>query len=88
MAWDSEARGHLQCPVAGGVEQSVGLALAGAHLHARCAPLAAEPLTFEQSVDLAKAFKALGDPVRLRPRTETMGQLSGLLSTPGLVPGS
>ncbi|WP_063777796.1 ArsR/SmtB family transcription factor [Amycolatopsis japonica] len=101
-----------------------------------CAPLVAEPLTAEQSVDLAKAFKALGDPVRLRllslitsaqgescvcdltaafdltgptishhlkvlreaglvgserrgtwvyywPRSETLGQLSGLLATPG-----
>lgn len=31
-----------------------------------CAPLVAAPLTAEQAVDLAKAFKALGDPVRLR----------------------
>ncbi|HEY3468797.1 MAG TPA: metalloregulator ArsR/SmtB family transcription factor [Amycolatopsis sp.] len=31
-----------------------------------CAPLAAEPLSADQAVDLAKAFKALGDPVRLR----------------------
>lgn len=31
-----------------------------------CAPLAAEPLTAEQAMDVAKAFKALGDPVRLR----------------------
>lgn len=106
-----------------------------------CAPLAAEPLTSEQSVDLATAFKALGDPVRLRllslitsaqgescvcdltaafdltgptishhlkvlreaglvgserrgtwvyywPRQETLGQLSGLLATPGFVPVS
>ncbi|MFJ4099846.1 ArsR/SmtB family transcription factor [Amycolatopsis japonica] len=106
-----------------------------------CAPLAAEPLTSEQSVDLAKAFKALGDPVRLRllslitsargescvcdltaafdltgptishhlkvlreaglvgserrgtwvyywPRPETLGQLSGLLATPGFAPAS
>jgi ArsR family transcriptional regulator len=102
-----------------------------------CAPLAAEPLTAEQAGDLATAFKALGDPVRLRllslitsaqgescvcdltaafelsgptishhlevlresglatserrgtwvyyrPRPETLGQLSGLLATPGL----
>jgi ArsR family transcriptional regulator len=31
-----------------------------------CAPLVAAPLSAEQAVDLAKAFKALGDPVRLR----------------------
>lgn len=31
-----------------------------------CAPLAAAPLDREQAGDLAKMFKALGDPVRLR----------------------
>ncbi len=31
-----------------------------------CAPLAREPLTTEQAVDLARVFKAMGDPVRLR----------------------
>jgi len=31
-----------------------------------CAPLLAAPLDPEQAVDLARAFKALGDPVRLR----------------------
>ncbi len=31
-----------------------------------CAPLVAEPMSVEQSTDLARAFKALGDPVRLR----------------------
>jgi ArsR family transcriptional regulator, arsenate/arsenite/antimonite-responsive transcriptional repressor len=31
-----------------------------------CAPLAREPLTGEQAVDLARVFKAMGDPVRLR----------------------
>lgn len=31
-----------------------------------CAPLAAEPLTAEKAPDLARSFKALGDPVRLR----------------------
>lgn len=31
-----------------------------------CSPLVAEPLSAEQSVDLARVFKALGDPVRLR----------------------
>jgi ArsR family transcriptional regulator len=31
-----------------------------------CAPLAREPLTAEQAVDLARVFKAMGDPVRLR----------------------
>lgn len=31
-----------------------------------CAPLAREPLTAEQATGLARAFKALGDPVRLR----------------------
>lgn len=31
-----------------------------------CSPLAREPLSPEQSVELSRAFKALGDPVRLR----------------------
>ena len=31
-----------------------------------CSPLTREPLTAPQAVDLAAAFKALGDPVRLR----------------------
>jgi ArsR family transcriptional regulator len=31
-----------------------------------CSPLASEPLTAGQAEVLAKAFKALGDPVRLR----------------------
>ncbi|RZT85651.1 ArsR family transcriptional regulator [Pseudonocardia sediminis] len=31
-----------------------------------CAPLVGEPLSGEQSVELARVFKALGDPVRLR----------------------
>lgn len=31
-----------------------------------CTPLAGEPLSAEQSADLARSFKALGDPVRLR----------------------
>lgn len=31
-----------------------------------CDPLMTAPLTAEQATDLAKAFKALGDPVRLR----------------------
>ena len=31
-----------------------------------CSPLVAEPLTAEQSTELARLFKALGDPVRLR----------------------
>ena len=31
-----------------------------------CAPLAREPLTVDQAVELARVFKALGDPVRLR----------------------
>lgn len=31
-----------------------------------CAPLMRAPLTEEQSVNLARVFKALGDPVRLR----------------------
>ena len=31
-----------------------------------CAPLAREPLTAEQSVDLSRLFKAMADPVRLR----------------------
>jgi len=31
-----------------------------------CSPLARDPLSAEQSVTLARLFKALGDPVRLR----------------------
>ncbi|HEY2696619.1 MAG TPA: metalloregulator ArsR/SmtB family transcription factor [Pseudonocardiaceae bacterium] len=31
-----------------------------------CSPLMRQPLTEGQSVDLARVFKALGDPVRLR----------------------
>jgi len=31
-----------------------------------CAPLVREPLSPAQAVDLSRAFKALGDPVRLR----------------------
>jgi ArsR family transcriptional regulator, arsenate/arsenite/antimonite-responsive transcriptional repressor len=31
-----------------------------------CSPLAREPLSAEQSVELARVFKAMGDPVRLR----------------------
>jgi ArsR family transcriptional regulator, arsenate/arsenite/antimonite-responsive transcriptional repressor len=31
-----------------------------------CAPLTREPLTADQAVDLARVFKAMGDPVRLR----------------------
>lgn len=31
-----------------------------------CSPLAREPLSPGQAVELAKVFKALGDPVRLR----------------------
>ncbi|TMR11128.1 helix-turn-helix transcriptional regulator [Nonomuraea turkmeniaca] len=31
-----------------------------------CSPLAREPLAEDQAVGLARAFKALGDPVRLR----------------------
>lgn len=31
-----------------------------------CTPLAREPLSVGQSVELARVFKALGDPVRLR----------------------
>lgn len=31
-----------------------------------CSPLARQPLSAEQSVELARVFKAMGDPVRLR----------------------
>ena len=31
-----------------------------------CEPLVREPLTAEQSMELSRVFKALGDPVRLR----------------------
>lgn len=35
-------------------------------MDACCSPLAAEPLTERQAVELAAVFKALADPVRLR----------------------
>ena len=35
-------------------------------MDACCAPLAREPLTAEQAVDLSRLFKAMADPVRLR----------------------
>jgi ArsR family transcriptional regulator, arsenate/arsenite/antimonite-responsive transcriptional repressor len=31
-----------------------------------CSPLAREPLSADQAVELARVFKAMGDPVRLR----------------------
>jgi ArsR family transcriptional regulator, arsenate/arsenite/antimonite-responsive transcriptional repressor len=31
-----------------------------------CSPLARQPLSADQSVELARVFKAMGDPVRLR----------------------
>ncbi|MCD2186841.1 ArsR/SmtB family transcription factor [Actinomycetospora soli] len=31
-----------------------------------CSPLARQPLTADQSTELARVFKAMGDPVRLR----------------------
>jgi ArsR family transcriptional regulator len=31
-----------------------------------CSPLARQPLSAEQSVELSRVFKAMGDPVRLR----------------------
>jgi ArsR family transcriptional regulator len=31
-----------------------------------CSPLAREPLSVDQAVELARLFKAMGDPVRLR----------------------
>jgi ArsR family transcriptional regulator len=31
-----------------------------------CSPLAREPLTADRSIELARLFKAMGDPVRLR----------------------
>jgi ArsR family transcriptional regulator, arsenate/arsenite/antimonite-responsive transcriptional repressor len=31
-----------------------------------CEPLAREPLTAQQSIELSRVFKAMGDPVRLR----------------------
>jgi ArsR family transcriptional regulator, arsenate/arsenite/antimonite-responsive transcriptional repressor len=46
--------------------QPVVLAPTGAVGDGCCAPLMAAPLVAEQATDLAKAFKALGDPVRLR----------------------
>ncbi|MDD9375761.1 metalloregulator ArsR/SmtB family transcription factor [Streptomyces sp. ZAF1911] len=41
-----------------------------------CAPVIAAPLDAEQAADMAKMFKALGDPIRLR-------LLSMIASTPG-----
>ncbi|MGV9743468.1 ArsR/SmtB family transcription factor [Rhodococcus zopfii] len=35
-------------------------------VEARCSPLTREPLTSDWASDLARMFKALGDPVRLR----------------------
>jgi ArsR family transcriptional regulator len=35
-------------------------------MDACCAPLAREPLTADQAVDLSRLFKAMADPVRLR----------------------
>jgi ArsR family transcriptional regulator, arsenate/arsenite/antimonite-responsive transcriptional repressor len=35
-------------------------------MDACCAPLAREPLTAEQAVDLSRLFKSMADPVRLR----------------------
>lgn len=37
-----------------------------AAMDACCAPLAREPLSAEQATDLARLFKAMADPVRLR----------------------
>lgn len=31
-----------------------------------CEPLAREPLSADQAIELSRSFKALGDPVRLR----------------------
>ncbi|WP_407835794.1 ArsR/SmtB family transcription factor [Streptomyces sp. DSM 116496] len=41
-----------------------------------CAPVVAAPLDAERATDVAKMFKALGDPIRLR-------LLSMIASTPG-----
>jgi ArsR family transcriptional regulator len=46
--------------------QTVAVTLAAQPGAACCTPLAAAPLAPDQAVDLAQAFKALGDPVRLR----------------------
>jgi ArsR family transcriptional regulator, arsenate/arsenite/antimonite-responsive transcriptional repressor len=46
--------------------QSLTLEPVPAAIDGCCAPLMAAPLVAEQAADLAKAFKALGDPVRLR----------------------
>ncbi|MGV9298345.1 ArsR/SmtB family transcription factor [Amycolatopsis sp. NPDC003676] len=37
-----------------------------AAISACCSPLAREPLTADQAVELSKLFKAMSDPVRLR----------------------
>ncbi|WIX98280.1 metalloregulator ArsR/SmtB family transcription factor [Amycolatopsis mongoliensis] len=47
-------------------KQQEGLTLLPVISEGCCAPLAAEALSADQAVDLAKAFKALGDPARLR----------------------
>lgn len=46
-------------------KQSPGVHLLGSAIEC-CSPLAAEPLSAEQSADLARVFKAMGDPIRLR----------------------
>ena len=48
----------------GGVEERVLAQLA--EVVGCCSPLPREPLSAAQSVDLARVFKAMGDPVRLR----------------------
>lgn len=51
-----------------------------------CAPLTARPLDDVQAADVAKAFKALGDPVRLRLLsliTSAQGEICVCDLTPG-----
>ena len=46
--------------------QDRGMSKQGAEVVGCCSPLARQPLTAEQSSELARVFKAMGDPVRLR----------------------
>lgn len=42
-----------------------------------CAPIAQEPLDADQAVDMARMFKALGDPIRLRLLSRITSAASG-----------
>lgn len=48
------------------MSKQAGSGLPVAAMEACCSPLAAQPLSEEQSEELSRVFKALADPVRLR----------------------